>query len=190
MASTDTLEHGHSGARTVTVWDPLVRVTHWSVALIVLINSFSDGEGDLHEWVGYVALGLVLLRLICGVLGSRTARFSAFPPNPIRAVQHLFGMAKGEHHIHLSHNPAGALMVYNLWLTLLFISATGYMMGTMQFFGVAWVEEAHRLAYNWLIISVILHVGGVVLDTWRTGVGLVSAMVTGRKRIPEGVEAE
>ncbi len=188
MAKQDTSDCGRSGARTLAVWDPLVRLTHWSVALIVLINSFSDGEGDLHEWVGYIALGLVLLRLVWGVLGSRAARFSAFPPNPMRAAQHL--LTKGDKHIHLSHNPAGALMVYNLWLTLLFISATGYMMGTMRFFGVAWVEEAHMLAYNWLLLSVILHVGGVVLDTWRTGVALVPAMVTGRKRIPEGMEAE
>jgi cytochrome b len=190
MANDTTVDNGHSGARTLAVWDPLVRITHWSVAVIVLINSFSDGEGDLHEWAGYIALGCVLLRLLWGVLGSTTARFSAFPPNPIAAIQHLLGGATDKHRIHLSHNPAGALMVYNLWLTLLFISATGYMMGTMQFFGVAWVEEAHILAYNWLILSVILHVGGVALDTWRTGVALVPAMVTGRKRIPEEAKTE
>jgi len=74
-------------------------------------------------------------------------------------------------------------MVYNLWLTLLALSATGIMMGTVTFFGVDWVEELHEAAFGWLMFSVALHVGGVLFDQWRTGVPLARAMVTGRKRI-------
>ena len=190
MANIDVTASGHLGAREIRVWDPLVRVIHWSVALSVLINSFSDGEQALHHWVGYIALGLVAIRLIWGLLGTRTARFTAFPPNPAAAVRHLRGMLDGERGVHLSHNPLCALMVYNIWATIALLGATGYMMGTMQFFGVEWVEEAHEIAYNWLVISVVLHVGGVLVDTLRTGVPLVPAMVTGRKRIPEGTEVE
>ena len=64
------------------------------------------------------------------------------------------------------------------------------MMGTLQFFGVDWVEEAHEIVYGWLLFSIALHVGGVLLDTWRTKVPLVWAMITGRKRIPEGADVE
>jgi len=76
-------------------------------------------------------------------------------------------------------------MVYNIWLTVLLLGITGYMMGTISFFGVDWVEEAHEMAFNWLVCSIILHIGGVLFDTWRTGVPIVSAMINGRKRILE-----
>ncbi|NNJ73673.1 MAG: cytochrome B, partial [Anderseniella sp.] len=87
--------------------------------------------------------------------------------------------------VHLSHNPLGALMVYNIWLTVLALGVTGYMMGMIRFFGVDWVEEAHEIIFIWLLVSIALHVGGVTFDTWRSGVPLVRAMIDGRKRVPE-----
>ena len=190
MANVETTASGRSGAREVRVWDPLVRVIHWSVALAVLINSFSDGEESLHEWIGYIALSLVGIRMIWGVVGPRMARFSAFPPSLSGAARHATAIRHGDRSVHLSHNPLGALMAYNLWLTILVLGVTGYMMGTMRFFGVEWVEETHEIAFNWLLFSVALHVFGVVVDTWRTRVPLVQAMITGRKRIPKGTKVE
>ena len=81
-------------------------------------------------------------------------------------------------------------MVYNIWATIVVLGVTGYMMGTLQFFGVDWVEEAHEIAYGWLITSVVLHVSGVLFDTWRTRVPLLPAMITGRKRIPSKARIE
>lgn len=188
MASTQT--SGRSGARDVRVWDPLVRLIHWGVALAVLINAFSEDESAFHEWVGYTAMGLVAIRLIWGLVGPNTARFSAFPPNPMAALSHVRSILTGQSKIHLSHNPLGALMVYNLWATLIALGVTGYMMGTMQFFGVDWVEEAHEAAFAWLIVSVALHLGGIVFDTWLTKVPLAKAMITGRKRLPETARTE
>lgn len=190
MAITDTTASGRSGAREVRVWDPLVRLIHWSVALAVLINSISEGEEALHEWVGYAALGLVALRLVWGVVGPWAARLTTFPPSLSRALAHLGEILRGERAVHLSHNPLGGLMAYNLWGTIAVLGATGYMMGTMRFFGLEWVEEAHEIAYSWLLISVALHIGGVLFDTWRTGVPLVPAMITGRKRLREGWTAK
>lgn len=72
---------GRASARQVAVWDPLVRLIHWSVALTILLNgAFVEEESKTHEWVGYVALGLVGLRLVWALIGPRHARFSAFPP--------------------------------------------------------------------------------------------------------------
>lgn len=176
---------GRTSAHEYRVWDPLVRLIHWSVAIAVLVNSFDDPESPFHEWIGYTALGLVAIRLVWGMVGSHTARFSSFPPNPFAAVDHVRSILRGKGTIHLSHNPLGALMVYNLWATLIVLGITGYMMGTMRFFGVGWVEEVHEVAYGWLITSVVLHVAGVVFDTWLTKVPLAKAMVTGRKTIPD-----
>lgn len=64
MMDQGSTQSGRPGARELRVWDPLVRLIHWSVALSVLINSFSDGEEALHLWVGYIAAGLVGVRLL------------------------------------------------------------------------------------------------------------------------------
>jgi cytochrome b len=58
---------GRPGAREIAVWDPLVRLVHWGLALTILANAvFTDADGQLHEWIGYAALALVLVRLFWG----------------------------------------------------------------------------------------------------------------------------
>ncbi len=178
---------GRASAREVAVWDPLVRLIHWSLALMILLNgAFVDDESKIHEWIGYVALGLVGLRLVWAVIGPQHARFLAFPPSPARAVRHVKAMLAGDRSVHLSHNPLGALMAYNIWGSVIVIGVTGFMMTTLPFFGVDWVEEVHEGVFNWLVFSIVHHVAGVAFDTWRSGVNLFRAMVNGRKTIPEG----
>lgn len=179
------------GARTVMVWDPLVRLIHWGLALCILLNAtVIDDDAAAHSWIGYLAVALVITRLAWGVVGSRYARLADFPPNPFAAMRHAAAMLRGDKTVHLTHNPIGALMVYNLWITVLVLGLTGYMMGTVAYYGVEWVEEVHEAAFNWLIVSIVLHVGGVVLDTWRSGVPLVRSMISGRKHIPAGRPVE
>ncbi len=191
MLVSERIDSGRSSARYVTVWDPLVRLIHWGLVLSILLNStIIDEESNLYEWIGYIAVGLVGVRLIWGLIGPRYARFSIFPPNPAAALRHLVALSKGDKTLHLSHNPLGALMAYNIWVMVLILGVTGYMMGTIRFFGVEWVEEAHELAFNWLMISIAIHIGGVLFDSWRTGISLIRAVIDGRKRIPEGTSIE
>jgi cytochrome b len=166
----------------IPVWDIFVRVTHWSVALLVLAElTFLDDDWAVHRWAGYVVLGLVALRLVWGLVGSRHARFSSFPPSLHAARAHLAGLLRGRHMRHLSHNPLGALMAYNLWASLVAVCITGILMTT---WGVEWVEEIHEVIANWVLISVILHVAGVVIEGRRSNVGLIRAMIDGQKVIP------
>lgn len=110
-------------------WDPIVKLTHWGVVAAVIGNALVTEEGSgWHIWVGYALAGLLGLRLLWGLIGSREARFSAFPPSPGRAIDHLGEIGRGEVTRHASHNPLGALMVYAIWATLLVISASGIAM--------------------------------------------------------------
>lgn len=169
----------------IPVWDRFVRITHWTVAVLVIGElTVLDKHWAVHRWAGYVVLGLVCLRLVWGLIGSRHARFSAFPPSLKAALAHLAGLLRGRRELHLSHNPLGALMAYNLWVSLLAICITGIMMKTDTFWGVDWVEETHEIVSNWVMIAVGLHVAGVVFETRHSNVNLVRAMITGTKEIP------
>ena len=49
--------NGRASAREVAVWDPLVRLIHWGLALTILLNgAILEEESNAHEWIGYCAL--------------------------------------------------------------------------------------------------------------------------------------
>ena len=109
-----------------SLWDPVVRLTHWGIAIAVLVNALLSKGGSLtHVSLGWLAMALLLMRLVWGVLGPVEARFSAFPPNPVAALRHLGQLLTGRVDHHPSHNPAGALMVYAFWVALSVVIASG-----------------------------------------------------------------
>jgi cytochrome b len=110
----------------VALWDPVVRITHWGIAVVVLGNALMTKGGSLlHVSLGWAGLALLLLRLIWGALGPAEARFSAFPPSPLAALKHLRQLVAGTVRESPSHNPAGALMAYALWASLAVVTVTG-----------------------------------------------------------------
>ncbi|MEK6541368.1 MAG: cytochrome b/b6 domain-containing protein [Pseudomonadota bacterium] len=116
-------------ARLTRRWDPIVKLTHWGVVTIVIINALVVGEGSIaHIWAGYCLAALLALRLLWGLVGPQAARFTSFPPSPARAIAHIRDIAAGRKEEHRSHNPIGALMVYAIWATLAGVITTGVMM--------------------------------------------------------------
>jgi cytochrome b len=167
------------------VWDPLVRVFHWSLVAAFGANAFFTRPGNLtHQWVGYLVAGLIALRLIWGLIGTRHARFRDFLPSPAGALQQLRDMATGRRHVHIGHSPLGALMIYNLLATMAGLALTGYMMTTIAYFGVKWVGEVHEALVTWAEISILAHIAAVVVESRRLRVNLPKSMLTGYKTIP------
>lgn len=118
-----------SAEQPVKKWDPVVRMTHWAIALAIVLNGIFTEEGSIiHVWVGYGAFAFLLLRLMWGVLGPFEARFSAFPPSLVRAKAHIKDIQSGQLRHYRSHNPLGSLMVYALWGCLAIVSITGIAM--------------------------------------------------------------
>lgn len=166
------------------VWDPAVRVFHWCLVAGFAANAFFTKPGKVpHQWVGCAVVGLIALRLIWGLVGTRHARFSDFRPSLTGAIEQMRDMATGRRHVHAGHSPLGAWMIYNLLATMIAIAVTGYMQTTLPFFGVKWVETAHAAFVNWAEISIVLHVAAVMVESRRLRVNLAKAMVTGYKDI-------
>lgn len=130
MATPQTLKGNRPSARASiappSLWDPVVRLTHWGIAIAVLGNALATKGGSLtHVSLGWLAMALLVMRLVWGVLGPAEARFSAFPPNPVAAIRHMGHLLTGKVEHYPSHNPAGALMVYAFWAALAVVIATG-----------------------------------------------------------------
>jgi cytochrome b len=167
------------------VWDPFVRLFHWSLAASFAVAFLTRHSAqDLHHWAGYAAGALVILRLAWGVIGTHYARFSQFVRPPRTVLRYVLDMASGREARYIGHNPAGGAMVIVLMLAMLGAAVTGYMMTTDAFFGVEWVEHLHDLVGNGLLLLVLAHLGGVALASMRHRENLIGAMVSGTKRAP------
>ena len=179
----DDAEARSTGVRTVRVWDPLVRVFHWSlVAAFVVAWATGDELMSVHEFAGYVIMGLIAFRIVWGFVGPRHARFADFVKAPETVVGYLRGSFRRRAPRYLGHNPAGGAMVVFLLVMLIAITATGYMQTTDAFWGVRWVRETHEIAVNITLAAIFLHVVGVIFASVEHRENLVKAMVTGKKK--------
>jgi cytochrome b len=169
----------------VTVWDPFVRVFHWSlVGMFVIALATKDTYEIVHQSAGCAILALVALRFLWGFVGSEHARFRDFCFSPREVTRFFFDSARLRATRYIGHNPAGGLMVIVLMLTLLAISATGVMLTMDTFWGQKWVEEAHEGAVTIMLALIGLHLLGVLVASIEHGENLVLSMFTGRKRAP------
>jgi cytochrome b len=192
-------------------WDPLLRLAHWGIAVVVIANyAFTKEGGSVHIALGWAGMALLLLRLIWGFVGPREARFASFPPNPMAALRHLGGLRRGKAPQYPSHNPAGALMAYALWACLGVITLTGLGMSGISPFAQAdleavvaegdWsvlveddgeaegespygdvLEEVHEVAANLILILAVLHVAGVAVESRALRRNLLAPMLITRR---------
>lgn len=171
-------------AGTVRVWDPFVRVFHWSLVGLFALAFATGGEVEwLHLLAGYSIVALVALRVAWGFVGPRHARFSDFVRPPREVQAYLRDAIRLRAPRHLGHNPAGGTMVLTLLAMLAGIGVTGFMMATDAFWGAQWVEDLHEGLVNATLVFIAIHVGGVLFASLVHGENLVRSMIAGRKRV-------
>lgn len=167
----------------VKVWDPAVRLFHWGLVAAFAAAWFTaDDYRSVHEWVGYVALGLVAFRLVWGLIGSRHARFGDFVPGPGELTSYLRRTLKHRQPRYLGHNPAAAVMILFLLLAVITIGASGWLMTTDWGWGSESLEDFHETVVNITLVAIALHVAGAIVESRHHRENLVRSMVTGYKR--------
>lgn len=178
------------------VWDPLVRVFHWTLVAAFFAAYLSEDDLlDLHVFSGYLIAGLLTFRLVWGVVGSRHARFSDFVKRPSAVWAYLKSIVGPHPKRYLGHNPAGGAMVIVLLLSLLLTTVSGLAvygaeesagplaasLGGMGDFWADVLEELHEFFANFTVLLVFLHVLGVLLASLQHRENLVKSMVNGFK---------
>ncbi|NEX17858.1 MAG: cytochrome B [Halochromatium sp.] len=117
---------------SIQVWDPFVRVFHWTLAVGFFVAYLSEDVLLLHVWAGYLVGGLILARLIWGFVGPQHARFSDFV-FPFKAVlAYLFDLVRFKAIRHIGHSPAGAVMVWALLAGVLAIVGSGLVVYALE----------------------------------------------------------
>lgn len=163
------------------IWDPLVRIIHWSLAILFAVAWASEDLQSLHQPVGFVILGLVAVRVVWGLVGTPHARFSDFVRGPRKTLAHARDLALGRAPRVLGHNPLAAVMILALLAMLTATGASGWLLTVPAYHAANWIEELHEGLASVTLGLVGIHVLAVVVMSLLHGENLVRAMVTGRK---------
>ncbi|NCA69812.1 MAG: cytochrome B [Sphingobacteriia bacterium] len=184
-------------ASRIRVWDPLVRVFHWT-----LVGGFAtafiveDHLLGVHVWAGYLVLALIALRLAWGLIGTRHARFSDFVRGPRTVWAYIGDALRLRAPRHLGHNPAGGAMVVALLIAVSLTGLSGLAVyGTQELSGPlaamlgglseSWghrFEELHEVLANLTLVLIVAHVAGVLFSSLAHRENLIGAMISGFKR--------
>ena len=192
---------------TVRVWDPVVRIGHWTLVLAFFVAYFTEDDFlTLHVWAGYLVILVVAIRLVWGLIGTRHARFSDFVRSPAAVLRYMRDLVGHRARRYIGHNPAGGAMILALLISLSGTAYSGLVLYAVEEDAgplAGWVadeqehsdtnehedeareefwEELHELFVNLTLLLVVLHVIGVLHGSFVDRENLVKAMVTGRKR--------
>ena len=69
----------------VRVWDLPTRLFHWALVVLIAFSWWSavNRAMEWHVLSGLTVLGLIVFRLLWGLMGGSTARFAAFVRAPL-----------------------------------------------------------------------------------------------------------
>jgi len=184
------------GSGEIGVWDPAVRIFHWSLAVAFAAAFLTEDDWEwLHVNAGYLIAGLVTFRILWGVVGSRHARFTDFVRSPDAVRTYLRKATRLQAPRYLGHNPAGGAMILALLFTLSVTAVSGIALyGTTDFSGplagalrgetaADLLEATHEFGANFTLFLVLLHLGGVLFSSLMHRENLAKAMLTGRKKV-------
>jgi len=164
------------------LWDRTTRLTHWVIAIAVIFNLWVLEEGDdAHQIAGYCAVAAVALRGIWGFWGGSQSRFSSFPLSFKDSRDFFSSYSAGGARQFPGHNPIASIVYLGIWIGVLGLGLTGWMMTLDTFWGDERLEDIHSSIANAMQALVILHLMGMALDSIRFKRRTWMSMFTGRR---------
>lgn len=183
---------------TVYVWDFPTRIFHWLlVATLVsqyLTVEVLDNAIQWHFYGGYFMMGLIIFRLLWGIMGAYYARFSAFIVSPAVALTYAKSLNTSHYKTSLGHNPLGAYSIIFVLTALitqtisgLFVSDDIFDSGPYYSAVSASTQDImnwlHHNLFNAIWVFLVLHIGAMIFYKFKMKQDLVKSMLSGYKKI-------
>ncbi len=168
-------------------YDLPTRLFHWIFALLFsaaffIAKSFDDESKvyPVHMLLGFMLVFSVILRIIWGIIGTKSARFSSFRLSPNELVNYFKDLLVNKTKIYFAHNPASSWAALLMFISTIGLGITGYLM-VSNAGGKDFYEEIHELFANTFIVLVIFHISGVLFHSFRHKDGIALSMIHGKK---------
>lgn len=174
------------------VWDMPTRLFHWSLVVLIGMSWLSGEIGMMavHTASGLFVLTLCVFRLLWGILGSTTARFSNFVRGPRVVWAYLTDLLDPSTEPPVGHNPAGGWAIVLMLVTLAVQATSGlfanddiYTEGPLAHLVSKWTSDLltilHKIIFNILLGLISLHLLANLFYLVVKGEDLVRPMITG-----------
>jgi len=179
----------------ILVWDGAIRLVHWLMVILVPLLWWTAEEGhmDWHRSFGLTMFGLVLFRLIWGLIGTWTARFASMVKRIGSLTSYVAKLRNRESGASFGHSPLAVLSVFALLLALATQVSTGLfavdidglesgpLAVLVSFEAGRQFAEVHEFNFNLLAALIGLHVAAIAVYHFVLKEKLVGPMVTGRR---------
>lgn len=182
------------------VWDPVVRLLHWALVIAFAtswgLGKFGPNIMTLHFYSGYVVAGIVGLRLLWGLFGTKTARFATFVKGPGKVISYARTLPSPTPSRSYGHNPVGAIFVVGVLLILAMQVMSGLLADPEDYINVGPLAQyvssdvarkalsLHEPLSTLLLLMVLGHIGAIFWYKKRKGENLVKPMITGYADLP------
>ena len=192
------------GTSQLKVWDIAVRIFHWSLLLFYTIAYISEDIELIHVYAGYIVLGLIVFRLLWGLIGTKYARFNNFIYGKKVTLAYLRSLLTTKPRHYTGHNPVAGWMILALLIAILLVTWSGLELyadagkGPMADVKVELIplasaddhgeqtesiwEEIHEGLASFSLVLIFFHVAGVLLSSMIHRENLIRSMITGYKK--------
>ncbi|MCH9853292.1 MAG: cytochrome b/b6 domain-containing protein [Alphaproteobacteria bacterium] len=171
----------------ILIWDKATRLFHWLLVFLFIgaVVTVKTGRIEAHAILGSLMAGLLFFRLLAGLFGAQTLRFSEF-----FKPQYVFAYLKGKYHT-IGHNPLGALMVVAMLLLLVAHIIFGLFSNDSILFEGAFaplisrdlsdtLTYFHSISAKILIAMVFIHIAVILYYHFIKKQNLTAAMIHGK----------
>jgi cytochrome b len=185
------------------IWDLPMRLFHWALVVLVvgLWWTAQVGNLQLHKVFGLLVLGLLVFRLLWGMVGSSTAQFAKFVRGPRAVLAYLKDLNSDNTAPSLGHNPLGGWSVLGL-ITILMTEVClglfaqdvdGIESGPLSHFvsydAADTARHWHHLIFNGILALVGFHIAAIFFYLLIKRDNLIGPMITGRRlNVPDSKE--
>ena len=180
------------------IWDPVTRVWHWVLVLAIMITwpfgKFMSFDTVIwHFYLGYFILGLMLVRLLWGLVGPKSIRLRYLVPKPASLIAYIKTLRLKTPSGTPGHNPIGALSVIAMLIVITLQAITGLFIESEDFFEYGPLneyvsEETMKFMLGWhhtlsdvIIILIALHISAIMFYLIWKNENLIKPMINGWK---------
>ena len=178
------------------IWDLPIRIFHWLLVVALAGAWYTSEQGsemiDYHMQIGYFILGLVVFRIVWGIVGTKHAKFSQFFPTPSRIKDYFTSPDEKSENSTPGHNPLGSLAIFAMLALIALQAISGLFIDDDVFSSGPYYETVdkeiekimsflHHNMFDALLYIIGLHLIAIGYYALRKKRNLVKPMITGKK---------
>ena len=181
------------------VWSFLGRLSHWLLVISFFacyFTSFYEELLSLHVAFGIFVFAMFLKKIVWGIIGPRYARWSDYKFSLSELKFYFVEKLKNRYRkIEPGHNPASSWFAFLITWFGIFCCISGLILygiqegnGILSFLNKKYYslmysyDEIHIVLAYILIIMIIMHISGVLVEQFYHKTNILMSMVTGYKK--------